>query len=189
MQISEGEKTTDCTPTQRLARVVWWLTECVQHALPVTRAAAELGKEPEDAARILRELSAVIPVGADGNGWARQHGRMNRLPTSANERIAVAVWAFAALEARLTTKQVAELLGINERPALHLLQLIAGACPITCVDGLWQPCGVEYRPRYTLRDRRCFHCGGVNSLRTGRVLGWPVWFCRRCEGEYRRLQQ
>lgn len=181
------------TQRQRLAVVIWRIAvQRGDYALPTATAAGILNLTDDAAAQLLTDMQAVIPIRATAGGWVRDYPAQptrDPRPTDSLERAAVLAWAFGRYEARLTTTQAARLVGSDYEHTRRLLDDLSGVLPVYLDAGIWQVCAETWRPRYTARDNCCFQCGGVEGLRTGRVQGWPVLWCKGCEAAYRELQE
>lgn len=181
------------TQRQRLAVVIWRIAvQRGDYALPTSAAARILNLPDAAAARLLDSLRPVVPIRADGDGWVRDYcAGYTHMPTTPNERAALLAWDFGAYEARLTTTQAAALVGSDYDHTRRLLDDLSGVLPVYLDAGVWQVCAETWRPRWTLRDGRCFQCGGVEGLRTGKLLGWPVLVCQgaKCQAAYRELSE
>lgn len=186
MHISE-----DYSRPQRVALLVWWLA----HGELLTDAqTAEVLRLPVAEARgVLVAVSCVVPVAADVDGWYRMHGRKPvEPPTDTVERAAVLAW-YLACGTPLTRTSAGALVGLDGEHAARLLDRLTNVLPIYLDGGRWQVCAgdEDYEPLFVLADGRCFHCGGVDSLRTGII--WRngeqvgIWWCSRCERLYRQL--
>lgn len=177
---------TDYTPLQRLALLSWWLAR--GEVITTDKAAVVLGGTRDAAHAQLTDLIAVIPIAAEHGRWLRvTTSPMQQPPVTVDEQAALLAWLLA-LGGALSNTDAGALIGTGSRQARRLLDKLALVLPVYYAAGLWRSCDEAAQPAYTVADGRCFYCGSVETLTTGRLGGVAVYWCARCEGVYRALR-